>query len=183
MDKAVSFHKMIKPTVFVDDIAADMAGPDDQVVRNLGGFIERIARVFKKNGLELSAKKSVCTASTKTLGRRLAQRWKAHGISFCQRVKALGVGMAAGCRRNVEVLTKRLRTFAARTSRYRRLRKAGVDTARILRTAMRGMTYGESVTGVSDTMLHRQRVTAAAMATPGESTCGQNLDLALLIAD
>ena len=45
------------------------------------------------------------------------------------------------------------------------------------------MTYVEAVAGVSDTMLHRQRVTAASMATPGESTCGQNLDLALLIAD
>ena len=91
----------------------------------------------------------------------MAARWTAHGIKFCERVKALGVGMAAGCRRNMEVLTKRLRTFAARTSRYRRLRKAGVDTARILRTGMRGMTYGQSVSGVSDTMLHRQRVTAA----------------------
>ena len=45
------------------------------------------------------------------------------------------------------------------------------------------MTYGQSVTGVSDTMLHRQRVTAASMSTPGESTCGQNVDLALVIAD
>ena len=51
MDKAISFHKMIKPTVFVDDIAADMAGLDEQVVRSLGGFIDIIARFFKKMGL------------------------------------------------------------------------------------------------------------------------------------
>jgi hypothetical protein len=183
MDRATLMYKMIEPTVFVDDIAADMCGPEKQIVRNLRGFIDVIADFFKTNRLELSSKKSVCTATTKKLGNKLVDKWKTHGIQFCERVKALGVGLAAGCRRNMEVLTKRLRTFAARTAKFRRLRKAGVDTARIVRTGLRGMTYGQSTTGVSDSFLHRQRVTVASMATPGETTCGQNLDLALIIAD
>ena len=37
--------------------------------------------------------------------------------------------------------------------------------------------------GVSDSVLHSQRVAAGAMAAPGEGAGGQNLDLALTLAD
>ena len=45
------------------------------------------------------------------------------------------------------------------------------------------MTYGAAVTGVSDSMLYAQRVTAAAAAAPGRGTAGQDLDIGLLLAD
>ena len=45
------------------------------------------------------------------------------------------------------------------------------------------MTYGGAIMGVSDSMLHSQRQVAAAVAAPGVGTGGQNLDMALIMAD
>ena len=45
------------------------------------------------------------------------------------------------------------------------------------------MTFGEAITGVSDSMLHTQRTSAAKAAAPPAGYCGQDLDLALTMAD
>ena len=45
------------------------------------------------------------------------------------------------------------------------------------------MLFGVAASGVSDTMLHGQRAAAAKAAAPAAGTCGQNLDLALVMAD
>ena len=45
------------------------------------------------------------------------------------------------------------------------------------------MTWGGGVTGVSDTLLRQQRRAAAQAGATGVSTCGQNLDLALIMMD
>ena len=54
----------------------------------------------------------------------------------------------------------------------------------LLRTGgILAMTFGEAATGVSDSMLYAQRAAAAKAAAPSAGSCGQDLDLALLIAD
>ena len=45
------------------------------------------------------------------------------------------------------------------------------------------MTYGSGTTGTSDSLLQAQRRTAASIAAPGYGASGQNLDLALVLAD
>ena len=45
------------------------------------------------------------------------------------------------------------------------------------------MTFGEAITGVSDSMLYTQRTSAAKAAAPPAGHCGQDLDLALMMAD
>ena len=45
------------------------------------------------------------------------------------------------------------------------------------------MTFGEAITGVSDTMLYSQRTAVAKAAAPQAGYCGQDLDLALIMAD
>ena len=45
------------------------------------------------------------------------------------------------------------------------------------------MTYGQAVMGVAPSVLLQQRRAAAAAAAPAGGTCGQSLDLALLMAD
>ena len=45
------------------------------------------------------------------------------------------------------------------------------------------MTYGSAITGVPDGLLRGQRQTVAAITAPGAGTGGQNLDLALVLAD
>ena len=64
------------------------------------------------------------------------------------------------------------------------LSRATVDTAKQLPTGgIQAMVFGEGVTGVSDSMLYTQRTSAAKAAAPPAGSCGQDLDLALMIAD
>jgi hypothetical protein len=155
------------------------------VVQQLGGFIETVADFIHRTGQELSKTKSLVTATTTKLGEELCRRWKRVGIAiqFRKKVKALGVGLGAGIRRNVAVARGRLQNYMARVARFRRLRKVGVDTARLLRTGMQAMTYGSSIMGVACGMLRSMRQVAAAMAAPGAGAGGQNLDIALVVAD
>ena len=70
--------------------------------------------------------------------------------------------MGAGTRRNVDVLKGRLEDMKRRIPRFRRLRKLGISTSRLLRTgAKAAMTYGQAITGVGDALLRDQRRTAA----------------------
>ena len=64
----------------------------------------------------------------------------------------------------------RLQGYSARVARLRRLRNIGVDTARLLRTGLKAMTYGASIMGVADGMLRSQRQVASAIAAPGAGT-------------
>ena len=91
------------PTVFVDDLAAESAGPDSWIKAELGGFITIIVEGFKANRFELSGAKSLVTASTDELGKMMEDLWREGGIfiKYAKKVKALGVGLGAGVRRNV----------------------------------------------------------------------------------
>ena len=80
----------------------------------------------------------------------------------------MGVGLGAGTKRNTQASSARLKAFKARQSRFRMLRRAGVDTARILRTGgVSAMTYGVAAQGVAPSMLLQQRRAAAAAAATG----------------
>ena len=66
--------------------------------------------------------------------------------------------------------------------RFRRLRDAGVNIPRLMRTGgVAALTYGQAVTGVSNKLLLQQRrvVAAATLRTVG----GGDLDLILALAD
>ena len=104
-------------------------------------------------------------------------------IHYKEKVKALGVGLGVGVRRNVGVMKSRLANFCARISRFRRLRKVGVDTARLVRTGLRTVTYSNVILGVPCGLLRSQRQAISAAAAPGAGRGGQNMDLALVIAD
>ena len=116
----------------------------------------------------------------------MEELWKEAGIliRYVKKVKALGVGLGAGVRRNVDVAKQRLKTMKKRVPRFRRLRKLGVSTSRLLRTrALAAMTYGQAILGVSNSLLRDQRRTAATIAAPASGNGGQDLDLALTLAD
>ena len=96
-------------------------------------------------------------------------------------MKALGAGLGAGVRRNMTVMHERFRRYRSRVARFRRLKKVGVNTARLVRTGIRAMTYGSAITGVPNGLLRAQRQTVA-MTAPGARTGGQNLDMAMVLA-
>ena len=157
VDAAIKLFPRVNPTLFVDDLAADMTGPTNHVVDQLGGFIEEVALFIKDTNQELSSTKSLCTASHKEVGELLCKRWAAKGISieYKERVKALGAGLGAGVRRNMTVLRERYHKYRQRIPKFRRLRKIGVDTARLVRTGIRAMTYGSAITGVPNGLLRK----------------------------
>ena len=137
IDRALTLYPTITPTLFVDDLAAAVCVPAKHAIKQMGGFIEYVADFISETKQALSTTKSNVTASTKAVGDALVERWKKGGIiiHYLHRVKALGVGMGAGVRRNATVMRTRLSNFMARVVRFRRLRKVGVNTARLMRTA------------------------------------------------
>ena len=134
--------------------------------------------------MELSKTKSVCTASTESLGRMLEASLKDLAVNFEKTVKSLGVGLGAGVRRNTNAMATRIRNLAARIHRFRMLKQLGFDTSMLLRTGgKQAMTYGLGIIGIADGMLRNMRRVAAAIASPATGTGGQNLDAALIVAD
>ena len=82
VDRACKLYPMVGPTLFVDDLAADVTAPTKLVVQQLGGFIETVASFIEASEQELSKTKSLLTASTKKIGDLLCCRWKESGISI-----------------------------------------------------------------------------------------------------
>ena len=80
VERAWKAHPSVTPTLFVDDLAAEAAGPDHGIEKELGGFIIIIVDGFKANQFVLSATNSLVTASTDKLGERMEELWSNVGI-------------------------------------------------------------------------------------------------------
>ena len=184
VDSACRLYPAATPTLFVDDLSIEVAGTFTYIRKHLVPFVLYVCDRMTDDLLEVSKAKSVCTASSEELGHTLERDLRRYGIRFMRRVKSLGVGLGAGVRRNAVVGAARLRAFRKRLPRFRRLRAAGISTARLLRTGgIAAMTYGQAVMGVAPSVLLGQRRAAAAAASPATGVGGQSLDLALLVAD
>ena len=108
--------------------------------------------------MEISKTKSVCTASHDSLGREIANALCEFGIECKRKIVSPGAALGAGTRRNTANLSGRLSNRCKRIVRFRKLRKARVDTTRLIRTgAVKAITYGEAITGVPNTALLAQR--------------------------
>lgn len=184
VDSALRCHPSVTPTLFVDDLSAESMAGTLHVLKHLVGFTRHVCRRVAADGMEVSATKSICTASSEKLGRGIADDLADCRIPFARMVKSLGTGLGAGRRRCAMVLNKRIKQFRKRISRFRGLRRAGVDTTRVLRTGgVAALTFGEIAAGVSPSMLLQQRRAVAAAAAPAAGTAGQHLDMALMLAD
>ena len=96
----------------------------------------------------------------------------------------MGAPLGAGTRRNCRVALKRTADFRLRMPRFRKLRRLGIHTAKLMRTGgVAALTYGQGVVGVSPSTLRNQRRMVATATAPVAGGCGQQLDLALVMAD
>ena len=96
----------------------------------------------------------------------------------------MGVGLAAGTARNTKVMQHGLKQFKMRLPRFQALRRAGVNTATIVRTGGgAALMYGYHTLGVAPSvLLHMRRAVCSAAAMSG-GLSGQELELAMMIAD
>ncbi len=169
--------------VYVDDVTLEVVSTARRVARLLSDAgLQLCDALDGEIRMKLSPTKSLCSASDPTVGKQVAAAMARFHVHYCARVKALGVGLGAGRRRNVKVLNARLAAFRLRTPRLRRLARARQSAARVVRTgAAAAMDYGISVTGVSPTALRqRRRAVATAVGTGG---AGGELNLSLIVAD
>ena len=187
VDRAWAICPMITPTLFVDDLSAEMAAPEVRIIEEMGKCIRIIAEGILEAGMVMSDTKSVCSASTSQLANTLCKGWKEDDdihILVQQNVKSLGAGLGAGRRRNTAVQRKRLGAFKRRVPKFRRLVKLGIKADRVVRTGgLAGMTFGQAITGVSNSTLLRQRQVIGAATAPAGGSGGQDLDVALMLAD
>jgi hypothetical protein len=143
VDAASKVSPSVTPTLFVDDLSMEAAGTRRLVLRQLLPFAKSVCDRLTNDLMEVSSTKSVTMASSPAVGRELAVGLRTYGLKSELRVRSLGVGLGAGTRRNAKVSGKRFACFRKRLRRFRMLARAGVSTARLLRTgAARAFTYG-----------------------------------------
>ena len=82
------------------------------------------------------------------------------------------------------VTKQRPADFRKRLPRFRKLAAVGVSIKRLLRTGGNSaLTYGQGILGVAPSVLLAQRRAVAAASAPSSGPCGQDLDMALAMAD
>ena len=184
VDAARLEYQLVIPTLYVDDLSAEITASRQAVHDMLVGYLRLVCRMIEEMGMEVSRTKSVCTASYPKLGRGIAAELTEYGITYVDRAKSLGAGLGGGTRRNTIVQRKRLTALQARIASFRKLRAMAIDTAKLLRTGGNsGLNYDAAITGVPPTTLHQQRITCAIIQSPVAGWSGQDVDLALIIAD
>ncbi len=183
LDRLASQHLHIKSSMYVDNILAETVGTHSDVDRRMAEAGGDLCSGVVGLGLRLSAAgKCVVLASKKKLGQSIAASLQRFGIVYAERAKDLGVGTAAGIRRNAGVQRGRWQTFRAKLGKFAALMRAGFNTARVIVTgAAATFTYGDDVTGVSNTDLDARRRTVAAMI--GTPTRGKDVDAVLALAE
>ena len=98
VDNALIMHPTVEPPRFVDDLSGEQDGVDDVIISELGGFTEHVIKRIHADGMEVSATKSLVSASNGRLAEALMLRLDKFGVKQALRVKSLGVGLAAGFR-------------------------------------------------------------------------------------
>ena len=182
LDEAFSISHCVRLTVYVDDIAAEAAAPEKLLLRELRAVLLFLAQRLAAMRLTLSDTKNVCCASLLRIGLELVRTLPLLRLRYRHRVTSLGSGLGAGRRRNALVVATRLAKFVCRRGRFRRLRRVGVRTDRLMRTGgTAALQFGQATTGVSNAALLRQRraVAAATVTSMG----GGDLDITLMLAD
>ena len=76
VDAAWEICPMVTPTLFVDDLSAEMAAPVEWILDKVGQFVGIVAKGFKEGEMELSETKSLCSASTKATAVALCEEWE-----------------------------------------------------------------------------------------------------------
>lgn len=86
VDTAYAAYPQVTPCVFVDDIAADTGDDEeDSVVTRLSRFLQSTCCRLTADGMEVSASKSVVTATKSSTGEAIAGKLNHLGIRYTKK--------------------------------------------------------------------------------------------------
>ena len=170
VDRMRVSHRFSELSVYVDDCGVETTadwggGPNHGAARGAEVVAERHAAAMNdlvgmlvNLGLEVSVK-SVMLANSLGVARKAALLTRQARIPAVRSATNLGVAAAGGNRRSTRISVKRLAGFAAKRGRFAVLEKQKVTTYAMARAVgPPSFKYGAGVTGVSNKLLHSQRV-------------------------
>ena len=149
-DRAVAMTIFTRLTVYVDDATIETIGTRRLIEKHHAEVVNAFTTDLRLMRLEFSPTKNVTTASSEALASRVCKDIKGIVMKYANRCVSLGSGLGAGTRRNTQQTLKRLKAFKSRVPRFKALKRARVDTARLLRTGGNAaMLFGGRVMGTS----------------------------------
>ena len=153
--------------LYVDDLTIAAKGEPAQVASVLSQATDYAVSTFNTLGLEVSKSKSNAIASSSALRRTVVITTHTTALRPAKRAKLLGVGIAGGKRRAVQIQSKRLDAFASKIRRIQTIRRQGVSAVQCVQAAgVPSMMYGVECTGMADTTLKQAVGLAASAITP-----------------
>ena len=63
VESAMKASPMVTPSLFVDDLSGEVAGPKKLVIKAITDFTRVVVEKLERDGLEVSRAKSVCLSS------------------------------------------------------------------------------------------------------------------------
>lgn len=182
LDETMRRSSLVTLTAYVDDIAAETVTSETKLCAALVDVLRVITTWFTVMCLVFSTTNKFCCVSRMSIGRVLIRALSGLPVCYRHRVTSLDSGLGAGRRRNSRMTAARLAGFVRRCGHYRRLRRVGVHTDRLIHTGCTAsLQFGQSMTSVSNTTLLQQHRTVVAVTVT--STAGGDLDLTLMLTD
>ena len=133
-DRMVALSIYSRLTFYVDDDTIETVCVASCVVAEHAKAVNALTSDLQSLGLQFSDTKNVTCASTNKLAKASVRTLEGIRVKTSSRVTSSGTGLGAGTRRNTTQIVKRWRAFCHRRARFKRLRAAGVETDRLLRT-------------------------------------------------
>ncbi len=171
--------------LFVDDLTLSACGLPQTIVR---GPSVVLALDFVIDKLEVELKMEVSSTKSKVLVGRpsvaaaVVQGVHSDKLSLTTHAKMLGTDSVGGRRRTTVTFVERVQLFSEARPRFQALRKAGVNSAQMVRTAgPLAIMYGVEIMGLADTALLTARSRVASAAAPQGG--GKNTDLTMYALD
>ncbi len=160
MDTLVVEYPCLDIFVIADDVKLGVKGRDEDWVAKTTadisnrciGLLEDELHMEVSRDKGTSSGKTVAVASSRTLEKKLGGRLTKTGIKMKKSVRNLGVDYQLGGRKRRDLQVGRYALWKSRAGRIARLGKAG--GAFVMKTAaVKSITYGAAVCGMTDSML------------------------------
>ncbi len=169
--------------VYVDGITLAACGLPEKVIRIMVQALDYLVdRLENTLGMDVSQAKSKVIAGRPSVAAAVIQRLENGKLTQTRQAKMLGTDSVGGRVRSTLTFRGRVQSFTEKAPRIQALRKAGVNSLQMVRTAgTPAIVYGCDVFGMSDSALYlaRTKVAAAAAAPTG----GKNIELLLHLLD